>query len=137
MVSRKTGPIAMQAALVLRLSALSDWALIPAWSWLRPAKAFELGGGPVDRVIDRVALDGAFGDHFRHRRLRVDLIGDPRRRGAIRDHHYDVATRRIVVDRAFWRRLLQPRLEIVQPGKGRDVVPVARSYGLLDRRALA
>src|SRR5207302_9926505 len=45
-------------------------------SRLAAAEAFELGGGPGDRLIDRLALDGALGDHFCCRRLRVNLVGD-------------------------------------------------------------
>src|SRR5258707_12314435 len=58
-------------------------------SRLAAAEAFELGGGPGDRLIDRLALDGALRDHFCCRRLRVNLVGDagrPRARGAAHPH---------------------------------------------------
>src|ERR1700732_2435980 len=74
-------------------------------SGLASAEAFELGGGPGDRLIDRLTAHGAFGDHLRPGRLRVDLVGDLGWRRAIGDHHLHIAARRIVVDRALRRAL--------------------------------
>src|SRR5215472_13559035 len=47
--------------------------LTPAPS--RPREALDLGGGPIDRLIDRFALNGAFRDHLGDGRLGIDLVG--------------------------------------------------------------
>src|ERR1700730_10682826 len=106
-------------------------------SGLAAAEAFEFGGGPGDRLVDRLTAHGAFGDHLRSSRLRVDLVGDLGGGWAVGDHHLHIPARRIVVDRAPWRAFLGPGLEVVQPLKGRYVVAVARRHRLLDRGALA
>src|SRR5262245_24054445 len=48
-------------------------------------EALELLLRPVDALVDRLALRRHPGDHLRHGRLDVDLVGDLRRAGRRRD----------------------------------------------------
>jgi len=82
-------------------------------SGLDPAEALEIRGGPSDRLIDRLALGGALGDHLRRRLLRQDLVGDIDCRRTIEDDHFHVAARRAVIDGTLGRRFLGPGLEVV------------------------
>ena len=104
---------------------------------LPSAEPFEFAGSPIHRLLDRFPLLRALRDHLRQGCLRVDLVGDFRRRLAVGDDHLHIAARRVVVDRALGRLLDCPSLEIVQLRELRDVVTMACRNRLLDRGALA
>src|SRR3954453_5380894 len=89
-------------------------------------EAFELGGSPVHRLLDRAALLRVLGDHLRHRALREHLGADAHRRRSAGNRHDDVALRRVVGNRALGRTLLGPYLEIELLFEGREVEALAR-----------
>src|SRR5207249_7782845 len=88
--------------------------------------ALELGGGPGDHFVDRLAALRAARDHLGVDRLHVHLLRDIRRRGEARHPHLLRVARRIVVHGALRRRDLFPYLEVAHALERRDVVAAAR-----------
>src|SRR5690348_17943330 len=77
---------------------------------LGPHVAFYLVGGGGDRLVDRLPLLGAAGDHVADRPLHEHLVADVDRRriaGQRRDH---LPAWRIIVERAFGRGFFGPGL---------------------------
>src|SRR5438046_2142259 len=113
-MSDRRCPATRSALLLLTLLPVFDPLRASRHDDLRSHEAFQLGGGPIHRLLDRFAALRAMGDHLGHGRLYEDLVADPRRRGCPRDRGDHVAARRIVVESALGRPLLLPSLEIVQ-----------------------
>src|SRR4051812_43504402 len=70
--------------------------------------ALELPRRPGDRLLDGFAAHGALRDHLGHGRLGVDLVGDGGRRRRAGGRGQLVAARRVVIERALGRALLEP-----------------------------
>src|SRR5262249_17229124 len=92
---------------------------------LAPHKAFEFPRCPIDRLVNRLAALGTMRDHLGHRRLRENLVADPRWRWRSGDRGDHVTARRIVVERALGWPLFLPGLKIVEFFEWGDIVTMA------------